>query len=72
MSLSHTNGTFDGSEESEKCGYLETDYDITIGIICAAHFFFGIVYSLFGKWVTSVSFVFSHGIILMTRANKTC
>ena len=37
------------SFENETCEFLDTDYDITTSIVCAAHFFFGIIYSLFGK-----------------------
>lgn len=35
--------------ENEACVFLDTDYDITTAVVCALHFFFGIIYSLFGK-----------------------
>jgi len=34
--------------ENDGCGFLDTNYDITTSIVCALHFFFGIIYSLFG------------------------
>jgi len=34
--------------DREPCRDLDTDYDLSVTVVCALHFFFGIVYSLFG------------------------
>ena len=40
-----------------KCGEINTDYEISIGIVCGMCFIFGIIFNIFGKYKHSVVFI---------------